>query len=110
MLIKKRKDCPLKPADFVDGSVINGVSQRGMVVGEKIICNVTSYKKGAVLSMHKHRREEVGYVTYGKLKITSNGEEEILEKGDSYAFTEKVEHEIEALEDSEEVVMFAPVE
>ena len=110
MIIKKIKDCPLKKADFVDGSLIKDISYRKMVAGKKILSTITYYKKGSILSMHKHRREELGYVVSGKIKITSNDKEEIIEKGDTYAFTEKVEHEIEALEDSEVATFFAPVE
>ncbi|MBT6068546.1 cupin domain-containing protein [Candidatus Peregrinibacteria bacterium] len=110
MIIKKAKDCPLKDADFVDGSLIENISYRKMAAGEKMLSTVTYYKKGAVLSMHKHRREEIGYIASGKIKLTSNNEEEVLEKGDTYAIIEKVEHEIEALEDSEIVTFFAPVE
>ena len=107
MDIKKKNDCPLGTLNFIDGNVIKGISQRSMSSSEKMSCNVTYFKKGSMFETHKHQTEELGFVVSGKLKIVSHNDEFILEEGDTYLFTEKVEHRIEALENSEVVTVFA---
>ncbi len=72
---------------------------QSLAEGEQIASSITCFEKGAILPLHKHRREQVGYVMKGKIKMTSEGKAVILEKGDSYALKGGVEHEFEGIEE-----------
>jgi len=108
-MIKKLNNCPLKEAKFADGTIVEGVTYRTLAVGEMTMGTIMYYKKGAVVPLHKHHHEQIGYILLGKLKVTFDDKESIIIKGDSYALTGNTEHTLEALEDSEIIDMFTPV-
>ena len=108
-MIKKFNNCPLKDAKFKDGTIVKNVSFRTLAFGEMTLGTIMYYKKGAVVPLHKHHHEQVGFVVLGKLKVNFNNQEAIIEKGDSYALQGNTEHSLEALEDSQIIDMFTPV-
>jgi quercetin dioxygenase-like cupin family protein len=64
--------------------------------------------KGAVVPMHDHPHEQVGYVVRGRVQFVINGETLIAETGDSYAIAGGIPHEATALEDSVVIDVFSP--
>jgi quercetin dioxygenase-like cupin family protein len=95
--------------NFVDHTILQNITYRSLLEGEKMSSSVTYFKKGSILPMHKHHREQIGYVLKGKLRIKYANEDKIIEPGDSYVLTANVDHEFEALKDSETIDIFAPV-
>jgi len=108
-MIKKENQCPLKEVKLQDGTLIKGVSYRTLAFGEMTMCTVMYYQKGAIVPLHKHYHEQVGYIVSGKVKVNFAGKESILEKGDSYSLEGNTEHQVEALEESEIIDIFTPV-
>ncbi|GAB4261814.1 reverse transcriptase-like protein [Thermincola ferriacetica] len=68
-----------------------------------------NYPKGLILPLHKHLHEQTSYLVKGKLKYAIAGRDIILTKGTGLAITGQVEHQVEALADSREIVSYYPM-
>jgi len=77
-----------------DGRRLHRVN--GSTVG---LINV-QWPKGTVADPHNHSVELIVSVASGRLKVTTGGDEFILEPGDVVAFPAWVDHGFEALEDT----------
>lgn len=64
---------------------------------------------GTIIPTHIHRNwESVGYVVEGKLRMIIEGEEHILERGDSWYHPQNIAHSTEALENTKTIEVFNP--
>ena len=89
--------------------LIEGISIKTFVYGQKTLTAEFQLKKGATLPLHKHPHEQTGYLISGKVKFTIGGEEKTAEPSDSWCIEEKLEHGAEVLEDSIVLEVFSPV-
>jgi quercetin dioxygenase-like cupin family protein len=64
---------------------------------------------GAVVPLHEHVNELVATIVSGRLRFVVAGDEVVLEAGESIALPAGVPHEVEALEPSLVIDVFAPV-
>jgi len=95
------------PSQYV--KVIDGVTRRSVVYGEKTLLCEFKLEKGAVIPMHTHPHEQTGFLVSGKILFTVDGKEYQMNPGDSWCVLGDVEHKVEVLEDSFLVEVFSPV-
>ena len=88
--------------------MLAGVVRRTMGTGEKMMLVEVELAKDAVVPLHKHIHEQVGYIVSGKVRFVIDGRANILSTGDSYAIPGNVEHEATALETSVVIDVFSP--
>lgn len=85
-----------------------GVSRKIIAHGGTIMSVEVSFNKGSVGAIHTHEHEQVCYVLEGKFKVTIDGEENILDRGDSYYAKPNVPHGVLALEEGKLLDVFTP--
>lgn len=90
-------------------SPIKGVEQKTLVYGEKTLMTEFLLEKGADLPIHDHPHEQTGYLVSGKLKMTIDETEFIVEPGDSWCVGGNIKHGAFAIENSVAVEIFSPV-
>jgi len=72
--------------------VAEGLSRQIMGYDDKIMLVKAKFETGAVGMMHKHYHSQVTYVESGEFKMTIDGEEKILKRGDSFYILPHVMH------------------
>ena len=82
---------------------------RKIVTGEREMLAQVYLKKGAVVPIHSHESEQITYVLQGALKFLINGEEITVREGEVLLIPSWVEHQAEALDDTFELDLFAPI-
>ena len=87
--------------------VLEGVTLKNLVHGEKTHLTQIKFKKGAVVP--EHPQEQTGYLISGSLRFFSGNEETIALPGDSWTFAGGTPHGAEALEDTVVIELFSPV-
>ncbi|HZO50574.1 MAG TPA: cupin domain-containing protein [Gaiellaceae bacterium] len=65
--------------------------------------------KGALVPTHAHENEQIATVLEGRLRFRVGDEELVVAAGESVPLASGVPHEVEALEDSVVLDVFAPV-
>ena len=86
----------------------SGVNFELLSVGEETMVTKMLYEEGNQVRLHDHPEEQSGYVISGRYRLVVEGEEAIIEAGDSYTIPAGVEHKLEALESGELVDVFVP--
>jgi quercetin dioxygenase-like cupin family protein len=86
----------------------SGVTFELLAVGEESMVTKMLYEAGNEVRLHSHPNEQSGYVISGRYRFVVEGEETILEAGDSYVVPKDVEHELAALESGEVIDVFVP--
>jgi len=61
--------------------------------------DVVVWKKGSKSSEHSHDTKEIIYVVKGKMRLTVNDEEKIINESETITVPEKIQRTVEALED-----------
>ena len=82
---------------------------RKIVTGEREMLAQIYLKKGALVPMHNHESEQITYVLQGALKFLISGEEITVREGEVLHIPSWVEHQAEALDDTFELDLFAPI-
>ena len=82
---------------------------RKIVTGEREMLAQIYLKKGALVPMHNHESEQMTYVLQGALKFLIGGEEITVREGEVLHIPSWVEHQAEALDDTFELDLFAPI-
>ena len=95
------------PGGYKD--VLEGVSLKNLVHGERTHLTKVKLKKGAVVPEHYHHHEQTGHLISGSLRFFSGDEETIATPGDSWTFAGGKMHGAEALEDTVVIELFLPV-
>ncbi len=67
------------------------------------------YKKGSRINPHQHIHEQASYLVRGTLKYQVAGREIIMKKGAGLVISANAAHQIEALEDTTEIVTYFPM-
>jgi quercetin dioxygenase-like cupin family protein len=67
-----------------------------------------TFKKGAIVPLHRHVHEQVTMLTSGSLLFELDGEEFTLRAGDVLRVPSDVPHMVEAVEDSTGIDLFTP--
>jgi quercetin dioxygenase-like cupin family protein len=88
--------------------MLPGVMRRTMNAGDRtMLCEVV-IAKDAVVPMHTHPHEQIGYLASGRLRFVLGDEVRELSQGDSWLVPSNVPHEVTALEDAVAIDIFSP--
>lgn len=101
-MLYKRNDEGFKP-------VLEGVTIKTLVYGDKSLLSEFHLKKGSRLPLHAHPNEQTGYMITGHIKLSIGGKIFEVKPGDSWSIPGGMEHGAEILEDSQIVEIFSPV-
>jgi quercetin dioxygenase-like cupin family protein len=85
-----------------------GVVRRTLNCGEHTMLCEIELAKGAVVPLHTHPHEQIGYLSRGRLLFRIGEEERELAAGDSWCVPGDVPHLVTALEDSIAIDIFSP--
>lgn len=72
--------------------VSDGVYLADLAAGENVCMKYWEVEPGETLPTHQHANEQIGFVISGKLVAVVEGEEYVLEPGDSYLFPSNDRH------------------
>lgn len=97
-----------KNIDIISEDLGDGVNRKVIAHGGTIMGVEVSFEKDAVGSIHTHVHEQVTYVLNGKFKVTIDGKESILIKGDSFYVEANIAHGVLALEKGMLFDVFTP--
>ncbi|MCC6614504.1 MAG: cupin domain-containing protein [Anaerolineae bacterium] len=96
------------PADAAQIEQLKGVYRRTMATTDSIMVCEFFLERDAVVPQHQHPHEQAGYVIYGKLEFTVNGQTRICQPGDTYQIPGGVLHSAHALVDTLLIDIFSP--
>jgi quercetin dioxygenase-like cupin family protein len=88
---------------------INDKISRRYVYGVHAMLVLFDLKKGAIIPDHNHESEQVTYIIKGKVRVHSEGKEFIVSKGEVLLIPPYAMHRFEALEDTHDIDVFAPI-
>ena len=88
---------------------ITELMSQKIVTGTHLMLAQTYLKQGALVPMHAHASEQMTYVLQGALKFLIAGEEITVREGEVLHIPSWVEHQAEALDDTFELDLFAPI-
>ena len=88
---------------------ITEMVSRKLVTGEREMLAQVYLKRGCLVPMHSHDSEQMTYILQGALKFLIGGEEITVREGEVLHIPSSVEHQAEALEDTFELDVFAPI-
>ncbi len=89
--------------------VLDGITLRTTVFGEKMLMSEFCLKKDSLLPAHAHPHEQTGYLVSGRLRLFIGEQALEVAPGDSWSIPGNVEHRAEVLEDSVALEVFSPV-
>ena len=89
--------------------IAEGINRRSELYGEKSLLCEFKLEKGAAIPIHTHPHEQIGFLVSGKVVFTIDGEEYLMNPGDSWCILGDVEHKADILEDSFFIEVFSPV-
>ncbi len=96
------------PKNTKQVEMLNGVFRRTMATtDDAMLCEITLLRD-AVVPIHSHVNDQVGYLVSGKVEMTVGDEVRLCHAGDSYAIPGGVEHGACALEKSLMIDVFSP--
>jgi unsaturated pyranuronate lyase len=87
---------------------LNPLLQRQFVVGQEIMLARVLLKKGCVVPEHSHHNEQLTYILEGALKFWIDGQEIVVNAGETLCIPSNMPHKAEALEDTVDLDVFAP--
>ena len=89
--------------------ILEGVTIKTLVYGEKSLLAEIRLEKGCRLPLHNHPHEQTGYMIAGHMKLSIGGEIVEVKPDDSWCIPAGMEHGAEILEDSKIIEVFSPV-
>lgn len=88
---------------------LEGIEQKTLVHGDKTLMVEFRLHKGAILPLHSHPHEQIGYLVKGQIRLTIGAEVQDVQPGDSWCIPGDVPHFAEIIEESVAVEVFSPV-
>lgn len=88
---------------------LDGIEQKTLVHGDKTLMAEFRLRKGAILPLHSHPHEQIGYLVKGQIRLTVGVEVHDVQPGDSWCIPGGVPHCAEIIEESVAVEVFSPV-
>lgn len=96
------------PKEAPQVEMLPGIHRRTMgITDEAMLCEFF-LQRNAVVPLHSHHNDQVGYVIFGQLEFTVAGETRILQPGDSYAVPGGIMHGARAIIDTLLIDAFSP--
>jgi quercetin dioxygenase-like cupin family protein len=91
------------PVEQMNPAVTRQVIHGGSITIARIVI-----ARGGAVPTHTHLNEQVMNIISGRLKVILQGEERVLEGGQSLVIAPHLPHSVEALEDTVAVDIFSP--
>ena len=88
--------------------MLPGVVRRTLTEGERMMLIEVTLEQGAVVPVHTHPHEQIGYLASGRLLWELGDERRELSAGDSWLVPSNVPHQVTALEPSVAIDVFSP--
>ena len=88
--------------------MVPGVARRTLNAGARTSLHEIEIAAGAVVPMHTHPHEQIGYLVSGRVRFELGAEVQELSAGDSWVIPSEVPHEVTALEDAVALDIFSP--
>jgi len=88
---------------------LDGIEQKTLVYGDRTLMVEFRLHKGAILPLHSHPHEQIGYLVKGQIRLTFGAEVHDVLPGDSWCIPGDVLHCAEIIEESVAVEVFSPV-
>jgi len=85
-----------------------GVVRRTLSTSESLMLIEVTFEKGAIVPLHSHPHEQIGYLASGRILFELGDERRELGPGDSWLVPPNVLHQVTALEFSLIVDVFSP--
>src|SRR5205809_8147960 len=82
---------------------------RKIVTGDREMLVQAYIKRGCLVPLHAHESEQMTYVLQGALRFLIGGEEITVREGEVLHIPAGLEHQAEALDDTFELDVFAPI-
>ncbi|MBL7181363.1 MAG: cupin domain-containing protein [Pseudomonadota bacterium] len=89
--------------------VLEGITLKTLVYGEKTLFAEFRLEKGADLPKHSHPHEQTGYLVSGRMQLSIGDKTFEAEPGDCWSIPGNVDHAAKIIEDSIAVEVFSPV-
>jgi quercetin dioxygenase-like cupin family protein len=93
----------VKPVEMVPGVV-----RRTLTESERMMLIEVTLDQGAVVPLHTHPHEQIGYLASGRVLFEVGDERRELSAGDSWLVPSDVPHQVTALESSVAIDVFWP--
>ena len=94
--------------DVPEDRLIQGIRRR-VVTGEQVMLGLLHFPKGATVPAHRHVNEQISHVLSGALRFILDGTEVVVRAGETLVIPSNVEHEVHALEETEDIDAFSPI-
>jgi len=85
----------MSPADGQTVEAVDGVYLTQLVSGERTSIQHYHIESGASVPEHSHEHEQTGYVTNGRFTFLIDGEEHVINPGESFVIPPNVAHAAE---------------
>ena len=95
-------------SDATPIEVMPGVTRRTLSISERMMLIDVVLEKGAVVPLHNHPHEQIGYLASGRVLFELGDERRELGPGDSWLVPPNVPHQVTALERSLAIDVFSP--
>ncbi len=96
------------PQDMEQVEMLAGIHRRTMATTDEVMLCEFFLQRDAVVPLHQHMNDQVGYVVYGKVEMTIGDTMRTCLPGDTYAVPGGVFHSARALVDSLVIDAFSP--
>ncbi|WP_418790636.1 reverse transcriptase-like protein [Phosphitispora sp. TUW77] len=96
-------------AQALNFEVYPGISGLILAFTPKMMLVRFNYKKGSKIGVHNHYHEQGSYIVQGALKYVVADQDIVMLKGAGLVVSSYANHEIEALEDTTEMVTYQPM-
>ena len=112
---KKNLSNPVPPLvkaigwDRITLEKVTELISRKLVAGDRQMLAQVYLKRGALVPLHSHESEQMTYVLDGALRVRVSGEDVMVREGEVVVIPAGTPHQIEALADTFELDVFAPV-
>lgn len=88
---------------------LGGIEQKTLVHGDRTLMVEFRLEKGALLPLHSHPHEQIGYLVKGQIRLTIGAEIHDVQAGDSWCIPGDTPHGAEIIQESVAVEVFSPV-
>ena len=95
-------------SDATPVEMMPGVVRRTLSTSEGMMLIEVVLEKGAIVPLHSHPHEQVGYLVSGRFLFELGDEQRELGPGDSWLVPPNVLHQVTALEPSLAIDVFSP--
>lgn len=96
-------------AQALQFEVSSGITGLILAFTPKLMVVQFKYKKGSTIAAHSHYHEQASYVIKGSLKYVVAEKDIIMRRGAALVVSSNAQHQLEALEDTTEIVTYYPM-